>query len=67
MPVQTWQELMERHWPNTGWLTLRRDLVERLAALKREHGLASWDDTIEQLLADAESGREAEALLDLQP
>lgn len=67
MPVQTWHELMEQHWPNTGWLTLRRDLLERLSALKREHGLATWDETIEQLLAEAESGRETEALLDFQP
>jgi hypothetical protein len=67
MPVQTWHELMEQHWPNTGWLTLRRDLLERLATVKRDRGLASWDETIEQLLADAECGREAEALLDFQP
>jgi hypothetical protein len=51
MPVQRWQELMDHHYPNSAWLTLDRDHFERLYEYRRQHGLATWDQAIEQLLA----------------
>jgi hypothetical protein len=50
MPVRVWQELMEYHYPNSVWLYLQRDMFDRLYAYKREHGLATWEQTIEHLL-----------------
>jgi len=38
MPLGTWQELMDRHYPNTAWLSLRRDVFDRLCEYKRAGG-----------------------------
>ncbi|HEY2341687.1 MAG TPA: DUF6084 family protein [Chthoniobacteraceae bacterium] len=64
MPVQIWRELMEHHWPNTAWLTLRRDVFERIYEFRRQKGFSSWEQTLERLLADAV--RPGEAVLDSQ-
>jgi hypothetical protein len=51
IPVGTWRELMESHYPNISWLTLHRDVFERLYAFRRARGFTGWDETIEALLA----------------
>jgi hypothetical protein len=48
--VKTWKDLMDHHYPNMAWLTLNREVFERLYAYRREHNLTSWEQTIEQLL-----------------
>ncbi len=48
--AETWRGLMERHYPNTAWLSVRRDLFDRLYAYKRRYGLLSWEQTLERLL-----------------
>jgi hypothetical protein len=50
MPVKMWKDLMDHHYPNMAWLTLNREVFERLYAYRREHNLTSWEQTIEQLL-----------------
>jgi len=55
MPVQVWQELMDHHYPNTAWLSLNREVFERLYAYRRSHGIPSWEQTIEQLLPAMEN------------
>jgi hypothetical protein len=37
------------HYANTAWLTLSRGVQDRLYAY-RTHGIATWEETIEQLL-----------------
>lgn len=54
MPSRIWKGLMEHHYPNAAWLTLRRDIFERLQAFKRSNGIATWEQTIEQLLPSPE-------------
>jgi hypothetical protein len=51
LPVATWRELMETYYPNTNWLTLRRDLFERLYRYKQQQGIPSWDAALERILA----------------
>jgi len=51
LPVKTWRELMDRHYPNVAWLTLHRDVFERLYAFRRARGLTGWDEMIDALLA----------------
>jgi hypothetical protein len=51
MPLSAWKRLMEEHFPNCGWLRLRRDIFDRLYALKRENADESWEQTIERLLS----------------
>jgi hypothetical protein len=55
MPVQTWRELMDHHYPNTAWISLNREVFERLYAYRRSHGIATWEQTIEQLLPAMEA------------
>lgn len=50
MPLSTWKNLMEEHFPNSAWLYLRRDIFDRLYAYKRANGDATWEQTIERLL-----------------
>ncbi len=51
MPVSAWRELMQLHYPNTGWLRLNRDTVDALSAYKSARGLLSYDDAVTSLLA----------------
>lgn len=63
MPVAVWRDLMEHHYPNSSWLYLQRDSFDRLWAFRRSRGLATWDQTIDELLeCDARASRE-EALV----
>ena len=55
MPVHVWQALMDHHYPGTAWLSLDRELFDRLYAYRRRRGLATWDQAIEQLLPAAEN------------
>jgi len=55
LPVAVWRELMDHHYPNTAWLSLNREVFERLYAYRRSHGIATWDQTIEQLLPAMEA------------
>jgi Family of unknown function (DUF6084) len=50
MPVKVWSDLMNHHYPNSAWLSLRRDVFDRLSDFKREHGLLTWEQVLELLL-----------------
>jgi Family of unknown function (DUF6084) len=54
LPVATWRELMDRYFPNSGWLRLDVATLDALAAYKAAHGLTSWDETLTSLLAGRE-------------
>lgn len=54
MPVSVWHEMMDQHYPNSAWIYLHRDVFERLLAYKREHGLPTWEATLERLLPELE-------------
>ena len=51
LPVSVWRQMIESYFPNTGWLRLDHDLLTRLAAYRGLHGLTTWDETIQTLLA----------------
>jgi hypothetical protein len=51
MPLSAWKTQMEHHYPNSALLNLRRDVFDRLYAFKRDQGLATWEQALEQLLA----------------
>jgi hypothetical protein len=52
LPVAIWREIMEMYFPDTGWLRLRRDTLDALAVFKSRRALATWNDTVEALLAE---------------
>jgi uncharacterized protein DUF6084 len=51
LPVSAWRDLMQLHYPNTGWLRLNRDTLDTLSDFKSARGLLSYDEAITSLLA----------------
>ena len=51
MPVSVWRQLIEQHYPNTGWVRLHHDTLDELAAYKSQRGLLGFDDAIASLLS----------------
>jgi hypothetical protein len=54
LPLKAWQDMMDLFYPNIAWLSLRRDVFELLHDYKVRHGIPSWEQTIEKVLAEAE-------------
>jgi uncharacterized protein DUF6084 len=52
LPVQVWRDAVDRAFPGTAWLRVRRDVFDRLQAYKSERALLTWDATLEELLPD---------------
>lgn len=52
VPLKVWKDLMDAYYPNIAWLCLRRDVFEELHRYKVEHGIPSWEQVFERLLAD---------------
>jgi Family of unknown function (DUF6084) len=55
MPVQAWRDLMEQHYPQSGFVMLQRETLDRLYTYRRDHGLTSWDEAIDGLLPTLET------------
>jgi hypothetical protein len=53
MPARAWRETMDRYFPGTGWVRLRRETFDRLQAYKSERALTSLDAALDELLGDA--------------
>jgi Family of unknown function (DUF6084) len=50
LPVTVWREMMDRHFPDSAWLRLRRDAFERLREYRARHALLTWEETVDALL-----------------
>jgi len=46
---------MDSYYPNSAWLSLRRDVFERLYEYKTLHGIPTWEQAIERMLAAEET------------
>ncbi|MGV9329538.1 DUF6084 family protein [Streptosporangium sandarakinum] len=53
LPVGVWRELMDRYFPDSGWLRLNRGTLRALRRLKTERALATWDEAVELLLEES--------------
>lgn len=53
LPVPLWRALLDAYYPNTGWLTLRRDVFDRLYAYRAQRGFLTWEAALEALLEAA--------------
>jgi hypothetical protein len=51
--VSVWRDLMDRFFPNSGWIRLRRDVIDALQRYKARNALATWEDTLAALLKQA--------------
>lgn len=56
LPAQTWKALMDLYYPNSAWLCLRKDVFDHLGAYKSRHGLPTWEQALEALLAGEKEG-----------
>jgi Family of unknown function (DUF6084) len=65
MPLAVWKQMVDEHYPDDNWLTLRRDVFDRLYRYRARHSLSSWEEAITHLLAaepdalDANGGPES--------
>jgi hypothetical protein len=50
LPVKVWREMMDSYYPNCVWLNLRRDIFDRLYQYKRERGIPTWEQALEEML-----------------
>jgi len=54
LPLKIWKDLIDHYYPNSAWLYLRRDVFDRLYQYKVRHGIPSWEQVIERVLAGTE-------------
>lgn len=52
LPVEVWRTMMDEYYPNTAWLTLRKDIFDRLHDYKMQNGIPSWEEALQRLLAE---------------
>lgn len=53
VPVTEWRAMMDRFYPDSGWLRLSRDTLAALGAYKNAQVLPTWEQAITALLAEA--------------
>ncbi len=54
LPVQVWRDTMDAFFPDSGWIRVRREVLDALGRYKSDRALASWEDTFERLLKEAD-------------
>jgi hypothetical protein len=54
LPVRVWKEMMDIYYPSSAWLSLRRDIFDRLYRYKAREGFPTWEQTLESLLPEIE-------------
>jgi hypothetical protein len=54
LPLKVWKDLMDAYYPNTAWLCLRRDVFEQLHQYKVRHGIPTWEEALQRILAESE-------------
>jgi hypothetical protein len=52
LSVQLWKQMMERYYPNSAWLCLRKDVFDRLDEFRSRHGVPTLEQAVEKLLAN---------------
>jgi uncharacterized protein DUF6084 len=55
MAVRVWKEMMDMYYPNAAWISLRRDVFERLYEYKARYGITTWEQALERILDEVEA------------
>jgi hypothetical protein len=50
----TWREMMDSYYPNSVFINLRRDVFDQLNQYKMQHGIPTWEQALERVLAAEE-------------
>jgi hypothetical protein len=53
LPVKTWRETIDVHFPNSAWLAVHRETLDSLRRFKTRHALPTWESALAALLAKA--------------
>jgi hypothetical protein len=53
LPAHVWHDTMDRCFPGTAWVRMRRETFDRLQAHKARHALTSVDAALDALLGEA--------------
>ncbi|MBA3743719.1 DUF6084 family protein [Sporichthya sp.] len=53
LPVSEWRAMMERFFPSGSWVRLGRETLAALGAFKNTRALATWEQAVDALLAEA--------------
>lgn len=53
LPAATWRDLMDAYYPKIAWLSLQRDMFDRLDRYRTRESLTSWEGLFERLLSAA--------------
>jgi Family of unknown function (DUF6084) len=53
LPVATWREAIDAHFPNSAWLRLSHHTLEELQRFKAQRALPTWESAVLALLAQA--------------
>ncbi len=61
LPVRVWKEMMDAYYPNSVWLSLRRDVFERFHQYKMQRGIPTWEQALESILPTDEEASEDDA------
>lgn len=56
LPAATWREMMDRYYPDSAWLQVKRESLEALYRYKRTRGLTDFDKALSSLLAEQRPG-----------
>jgi hypothetical protein len=52
LAASAWREMIDRYFPDSAWLRLRRAEFDKLVAYKARHTLLTWEQVVDRLLDD---------------
>ena len=52
LSVDVWRDMMTKYYPNCVWINLRRDVFDQLHQYKTAHGIPTWEQALERILAN---------------
>ena len=50
LPINTWRDMMDTYYPNSAWLSVRRDVFDRLYQFKMRNGMPTWEEALDAVL-----------------
>ena len=53
LAVRVWRDVLDRYFPNSGWIRLHRDSIEALQRYRVAQALPTWDQALESLMKAA--------------
>jgi len=58
LPIDVWRKMIDRVYPNRAWVAVQRETLESLRLYQQRTGLPSFDETVAELIAEAEQRTE---------